>query len=379
MQLEDKVAELEAKNEAALNENENLRDLLGRLQSENVMLKQANFTFTSSKFQPDSSATVSRQFSPESSLYSTSPVPSVIPPEIRHVTPKPTNPLDWTSLTTFDPNMLNLLDENPRPPATTNTMNFDIFGSSTGVEGESPFTMIASNPTFMSFASSFDSMATPMETQPSSTNGSSGASAGRPFSFDQSSIPSWPLPTPLDDLFAGYLNANQNIDPSFNTTSISPVARQAAINTPSFVHLKNDHLSSLLQQKGSSNTGLVSSLSSPTSQTTTSSEPLYTPKESPASGSPKPDINELGIEVAHDKTRCPKTKSELVQKIADAGLSPFAPAKVQKTELDMGMMVSCAGSKFPRTEKNERNVEVLSAWRTITNNPKVKVGSWISF
>ena len=130
----------------------------------------------------------------------------------------------------------------------------------------------------------------------------------------------------------------------------------------------------MLQQKGSPNTGLISSVSSPTSQTTTSSEPLYTPKESPASGSPKADINELGIEVAHDKTRCPKTKSELVQKIADAGLSPFAPAKVQKTELDIGMTVSCAGSKLPRTEKNERNVEVLSAWRTITNNPKVKVG-----
>lgn len=366
-----------------MNENENLRDLLGRLQSENVMLKQTSFTFTSSKFQPESSAAVSRHFSPESPIYSTSPTSSIISPETRHVTPKPTNPLDWTSLTSFDPNMLNLLDENPHPTATTNAMNLDIFGSNLGAEGESPFTMIASNPTFMSFVSNFDSMATPVDTQPSSTNGNS-MPTGRPFSFDMNSMPPWPLPTPLtqdpslDDLFAGYLNPNQSTDLSFTPASISPVAHQATVNTPNLAHLKDNHLSSLPQQKRSSNTGLASSESSSTSPTATSSKPFYTHKESPASGSPSADINDPSIEVAHDKTRCPRTKSELAQKIADAGLSPFAPAKVQKMEQDMGMMVSCAGSKFPRTEKNERNVEVLSAWRTITSNPKVKVCGLLS-
>lgn len=209
-------------------------------------------------------------------------------------------------------------------------------------------------------------------------------STGRPFSFDMNSMPPWPLPTPLtqdpslDDLFAGYLNPNQSTDLSFTPASISPVAHQATVNTPNLAHLKDNHLSSLPQQKGSSNTGLVSSESLSTSPTATSSKLLYTHKESPASGSPSADINDPSIEVAHDKTRCPKTKSELVQKIADAGLSPFAPAKVQKMEQDMGMMVSCAGSKFPRTEKNERNVEVLSAWRTITSNPKVKVCGLLS-
>lgn len=197
-------------------------------------------------------------------------------------------------------------------------------------------------------------------------------------------MPPWPLPTPLtqdpslDDLFAGYLNPNQSTDLSFTPASISPVAHQATVNTPNLAHLKDNHLSSLPQQKRSSNTGLASSESSSTSPTATSSMPLYTHKESPASGSPSADINDPSIEVAHDKTRCPRTKSELVQKIADAGLSPFAPAKVQKMEQDMGMMVSCAGSKFPRTEKNERNVEVLSAWRTITSNPKVKVCGLLS-
>ncbi|KDQ17722.1 hypothetical protein BOTBODRAFT_93074, partial [Botryobasidium botryosum FD-172 SS1] len=37
--LEDKVAALEAKSQTQTAENENLRDLLGRLQSENLLLK----------------------------------------------------------------------------------------------------------------------------------------------------------------------------------------------------------------------------------------------------------------------------------------------------------------------------------------------------
>ncbi|KAF9652052.1 hypothetical protein BDM02DRAFT_3089936, partial [Thelephora ganbajun] len=37
--LEDKVAELEMKNQRTESENENLRDLLSRLQEENVQLK----------------------------------------------------------------------------------------------------------------------------------------------------------------------------------------------------------------------------------------------------------------------------------------------------------------------------------------------------
>ena len=45
-QLEDKVAALEDANRASQSENENLRDLLSRLQEENTMLKRTAFTFT---------------------------------------------------------------------------------------------------------------------------------------------------------------------------------------------------------------------------------------------------------------------------------------------------------------------------------------------
>lgn len=76
----------------------------------------------------------------------------------------------------------------------------------------------------------------------------------------------------------------------------------------------------------------------------------------------------------HKKTGCPKTKSELVQRIAAAGASPFAPSILQKSsDNNMGSMVSCAGSKFPRTAQSDKNVEVLSAWRSITSDPMFKV------
>ncbi|KAJ3563469.1 hypothetical protein NP233_g8921 [Leucocoprinus birnbaumii] len=375
--LEDKVAELEAKNEAALSENENLRDLLGRLQSENVMLKQASFTFTMSpKSQPESIPPAPRHFSPESSIFSASPPSSVIAPDVSHTSPKPTNPLDWASLTNFDPNRLNLLDEQPQTTATSSAMNLDLFSSIPSTNGESPFTMIASNPMFMSFASSFDTMISPMDTQPTSANGVGNRSTGQPFTFDVSSMSSWPTPTPptqdtsLDDLFAGYLAPNQNngfTSPFASTPSISPITHQATLNTANFAHLNNSHLNSLIQ-KGSPTTSLTSSVPSPSSQSTTSSEPLQTPKESSATGSPRADINDPH----HDKGRCPKTKSELVQKIAEAGASPFAPSSLQKMNVDAGTVVSCAGTSFPKTAKNDRNVEVLSAWRSITNDPKFK-------
>jgi AP-1-like factor len=35
-------------------------------------------------------------------------------------------------------------------------------------------------------------------------------------------------------------------------------------------------------------------------------------------------------------------------------------------------MVMCKGSSFPKTERNDRNIEVLAAWRSITSNPQFK-------
>jgi len=51
----------------------------------------------------------------------------------------------------------------------------------------------------------------------------------------------------------------------------------------------------------------------------------------------------------------------------------FAPPPIQKNQDQvLGPMITCAGSSFPKTEKNDQNVEVLTAWKTIRSDPKFK-------
>jgi AP-1-like factor len=46
LQLEDQLAAMEAKHDQTQSENDNLKEMLRRLQTENVLLKQAAFTFS---------------------------------------------------------------------------------------------------------------------------------------------------------------------------------------------------------------------------------------------------------------------------------------------------------------------------------------------
>ncbi|KAG6902968.1 hypothetical protein C0995_008541 [Termitomyces sp. Mi166 len=360
-QLEDKVAALEAKNEAAATENENLRDLLSRLQQENLSLKQASFTFavpktgvTSENTQASTSfASQSPDFSSSSSLSPVTPASS----STSTFTPKMTNPLDWSSLTSFDPNMLNLLDDTPQPTATDGAMQLDFgFGNRAALPPNGPFTTIASNPMFISFASAFDSPPTLSSTQPSDNN--------NPFSVDWNNFSSsWQSPpasqdTPsLDDLLAGYLTQGNNtvyMPSSSSVTSESPVTHRASVS----------QVSSKPSPK---------SLSSSSSPSSSASDPLFdTPRDSSASDSDVQEITEKQNK-APCVGDCPKTKGELADRISAAGSSPFAPAPLWKTsDAVTGPMISCAGTNFPKTAKSDQNIEVLSAWRSITSNPRFK-------
>ncbi|KAF4623393.1 hypothetical protein D9613_001582 [Agrocybe pediades] len=368
--LEDKVADLEAKNEQALNENENLRDLLTRLQSENVALKQtaalkqSAFTFSVPKSSPVNMDTTSP---PQNPIFSTSPPPSsssISGP----ASPKMTNPLDWSSLTTFDPSMLNLLDESvPQPTATQGAMQMDFgFGTNTGLASNAPFTTIASNPMFMSFASTFDNL-TPPEASGSSPSGSGSNNYGNGgdmnnsmnFNFDMNNLSTWPAPASnqdniLDDLFSGYMTGGNILDNSLisaSPSSISPVAH----------HISPPARSPLNPASSSSS----SSLSPPLH---TQHQNGMTPRDSPRSDSDSS---------IHHGSGCPKTKSELGQRIVDSGASPFAPAPPvanlrKSSDSVLGTMIACAGSSFPKTAKSDKNIEVLSAWRTIRADPKFK-------
>lgn len=353
--LEDKVAALEAKNEAAQSENENLRDLLTRLQHENLSLKQSSFTFAVPKNGSSTSETpqASTSFASQSPAFvSSSSSGSVISPN-----PSPAklaNPLEWSSLTTFDPAMLSLLDDTPQPTATDGAMAMDFgFGSgmsNTGLSPIMPFRTIASNPMFMSFASSFD---TPIPEQ------------GSPFhNFEASPFSSWSSPSTipssqdtstLDDLLAGYLA--RSVDYSSMSTPLS-----TASDSPITHHPNTNNKNST-----SHSPAAFSSQSSPSS---TISDPLFdSTRDSSVSDSEiPPEVLEQ-----HQKGECPRTKGELAQRIASSGPSPFAPPTIRKTnDSVLGNVITCEGTSLPKTQKSDQNIEVLSAWRSITSNPRFK-------
>lgn len=218
---------------------------------------------------------------------------------------------------------------------------------------------------FVSYASAFDSSPALSVTQPSDNNS--------PFGVDWSNLSSsWqspPVPqdTPsLDDLLAGYLtqgNSTALMPSSSSMTSESPVSHHANVS-----------------QAGSKPS--PQSLSSSSSPSSSASDPLFdTPRDSSASDSDLQEATEKQSKVpcAGTRSSCPKTKGELANQISAAGSSPFAPAPLRKTsDAAAGAIISCAGTNFPKTAKSDQNIEVLSAWRSITSNPMFKV-RWISY
>ena len=341
------MAALEAKNEEAVHENENLRDLLTQLQNENLVLKQTSFTFSVPKNAASSVDPVRGAYSTDfGSTRSPVASTSTVSP------PKSTNPLDWSSLTAFDPSMLNLLDDGlPQPTATEGAMQMDFgFGSnSTGLASNSPYTTIASNPSFMTFASAFDTMSpSSVDANPTASPTNSGNNVYN--NFDMNNLSTWgnsPQSNSnqeFDDLLSGYLgNTNNNVDFSF-------------MNTPSSLSPISHHL----------NKRSPAASSSSSSPSFSGSDPLFSsPRESLTSDS----------DIGHDESECPKTKSDLMRKIVETGPSPFGPPMPlrKRTDSVSGSMITCAGSSFPKTVKSDQNIEVLSAWRSITSNPNFKV------
>ena len=338
-----------------MSENENLRDLLSRLQSENVILKQqqqqeqAPFTFSVPKnagsslehqTQMNGSFVDSSIFSP--SIASSSRTATVLGSPASSDSPsKYSNPLEWSSLTSFDPSMLNVLDESPQTTATDGAMSMDFgFGASSDALAGFPFTTIASNPAFFSLASTFDAVTPPHQGDlpaPSST--------ASYYNFDFGSLaPYHNIQDPsFNDLFnGGYMPSNSGDYNTFLPES-APLPR----------HMESN----------SSSSSSVSSASSP-------SDLLRTPKS---------DTD------PHHKTECPKTRDACQKAIEAEGPSPFAPptppsntnnlsAALKKTlDTNSTPIISCSGSKFPKTQQSDKNVEVLTAWRNITSNPKFKV------
>ncbi|KAL0577393.1 DNA-binding transcription factor yap1 [Marasmius crinis-equi] len=404
--LEEQVAALEAKNEATTSENENLRDLLTRLQSENMTLRQqaqssasasaspASSSFTFSVPKPSTTSAKSPQYLTENSLFSTLPRTTYSSPDPNHLTP-----LDMSSMMTFNPSVLNLLDETPQQTATDGAMEMDFgFGTpsnsnnnkndnnnSNGGWLPSNLTTISTNPAYFSLASMFESPPAPSAPTPPSvsatTSTTSPASAPAninkdqsAFGFDFNSLTQWPATTndagTLDDLFGGYFNPQppMDVDSLLRSppSSISPVAHY--------------------------NAGSPSSSTSSSPASHASDPSIFSMREGSSSES----------EAGHDdgshfpgSKECPKSREELRKAVATSGSSPFVetkscnpkdcaeaikaasePSMFVSSDIERQLLQSVACQKgssgFPSTEKSDNNVEVLTAWRSLTMDPSFK-------
>ncbi|EJD04473.1 uncharacterized protein FOMMEDRAFT_140417 [Fomitiporia mediterranea MF3/22] len=376
--LEDKVAALEEKNAAAIQENESLREVVSHLQSENMRLRQSSFTFAV----PPSASTASSSQSNGSDVNGNNQSNAHRDSQTNTFNIPPSTTTSSTASTHDSPESLFLTDNSDgqlsflgrnliplsseqQQTATADAMNMDFgFGP---VLSHTPYTTIASNPLFMSFREPdvFDSLV--QQQQQQQNHGQSAAQSGQSYDFSQQLFPGgWPdvamnnggspntsmqafdLTNSLDELFGtSYNNGSNGLDYTMNaakaspSTSLSPVShRNSEQSTP----------------------GASSSSSSPS----VSGSPVVT-RDTPCDPSKKCTKSDLAKAIALDKgsifaARPQESHSE------DSSPSPPKSGTLDDDQCDE--FPPCKGLQLPKTQKNENNVEVMAAWRKIRHDPK---------
>ncbi|KAI6022588.1 hypothetical protein EDC04DRAFT_2729282 [Pisolithus marmoratus] len=425
--LEDKVAALEAKNEEAESENNNLRDLLSRLQQEYVALRQTHFTFSVPKSAPPpapvsqapSTASNSNMHHPSSSPFSFFGAPD----------PSPISSLggdiDWGALTTFDPGMLSVLDERPVGDYTLPPPN--------------QYRTIANNPWLMTFADTPETSSTAVTTSPVGMSGTSGVNAFDAFGFGRFGPPSssnqaWASSAGqshtttnfnqqfassnhgLDELFSGgaFVNGvpqgdgsghnssgplefgSAFMDDSLLPPSISPVIHANGNSSGTRIGGTNANASSKLTVSSPSSTPLVSSPDISQSNSNPSLQ-NHTASSSPMSVSGSGHLTDGSSLATADSGGGPKkrfTREDVAKHIAACGESPFTSPSAgcstigltpesesgsgrslvlhKASDFTQGHIISCQGSRIPKTKESPDNVDVLQAWRSITSSPCFK-------
>ncbi|KAI6128707.1 hypothetical protein EDD16DRAFT_1547674 [Pisolithus croceorrhizus] len=376
--LEDKVTALEAKNEEAETENSNLRDLLSRLQQEIVALRQAQFTFSMPKSAPPSAplsqtpstAPNSNMHQPSSSPFNFFSAPSQSPISSLG------GDIDWGALTTFDPNMLNVLDDPPVGDVSMQRQSQDFSSSPYGqytLPSPNQYRTIANNPWLMTFADTPETPSTTVTTSPVNMTGTNGMNAFDTFGFGRFGPPSsmnqtWassagqtPAPTNfnqqfvpsnhgLDELFSGGIFANgvpsgngsgqNNGGPmEFGTTYMENVLPPSTISPVS--HANGNVNATRLG--ANANASSKAPLSPPPSTSSGSSPDLQRSNSSPslqnktASSSPLTSLSgsghggDSGSAAANESSGGPKkrlTREDIAKHIVACGESPFTSPSV---------------------------------------------------
>ncbi|KAL5535060.1 YAP1 [Sanghuangporus sanghuang] len=381
--LEDKVASLEEKNATTLQENENLREVVSRLQSENMRLRQSSFTFSVPHSTSEASTSQTKEAGPSRvgssdvqqhdapmNLFSSTPSTTTSSTTSTHDSPESlyANENNDGQLPFLGQNVFSFNNSGQQQTATSDAMNLDLgFGP---VLAQTPYTTIASNPLFMSFREPdmFDAFAPQSQNQ----NGNHGhnhsgvSQNGQSFDFSQNLFPGWPdvsmngvapnsmqafdLTNSLDELFGAYNNNNGSgagLDYSINAAKTSP----------------SDSLSPVSHQKSTAGASSSGSSSSPSSS------------DSSPSATGSPDVSCRGTE----KKTC--SKQDIAQAIAQDAGSVFAPPNNSKSSSTPRSEDSrdgescdefppCKGLQLPKTQRSDKNVEVMNAWRKIRQDPK---------
>lgn len=341
-------------------ENLHLKELLKRLRDENVSLRNTSFTFSV----PRNGELSDRPFnvpsfdsSPDSSIFaSTSHIPSPASPvTTKTATPQSSSSLDtpsafpgdidFGSLTPLDPSAMNLLDDADA------IMSYD-FGYGQFVPSKTPYKTIASNPMFMSFAEPTITDTTPI---PKSSAQSPELTFGQ-WTGQTSSLEGNIQPGSVDELFGGHIFGSQsplNFNVLMKSPATSPITAAGSALSP-VIHQSIHTLS----------TG-PSSNNSPVFESTEGSSPAPGTSNNP-------------------HTDCPITRAQMEKHIQAQGSSIFAPSPPQPEENEErsqvfrapagadGPMIMCKDATFPMTEKSDKNIEVLTAWRSITSHPNFK-------
>ena len=350
-------------------------------------------------------------------LSSTSPTAPSAPSQPNYLTtPLAGSESDFGALIPFDPMVLNALDGTyTSPPASDNMMNLD-FGF--GKPNRQASNTLASDPTYMSFVEPSPPDSTPMnKTNP----------------FDFSALDQWSRSGPrsntrdtiqtFDELFGGsinFLSSSSGID--FTETELMKSQPVVAPRPVSHANLNGIGVSNLdswswsgprlssgdtiqtFDELFGGNNNFLPSSSNIDFTEFMKSQPIIA--SNPVSHI-NPNGNGSGVQkmsslLTSQSTKSPETlysrfwegyfgtKEQLSETISRGGLSTFVvdnlgnSASTQgetgptlfsvKTTYKDAPMVMCRGSSFPCTEQSDKNIEVISAWRSITSNPRFKVG-----
>lgn len=243
--------------------------------------------------------------------------------------------------------------------ATADAMGLDFgFGP---VLTETPYTTIASNPMFMSFREPDPAFA--METTPMNGVGTTtqpfGSNGGLSFNWPDvnmsmlDNLQAFDLTNSLDELFGGSTTVGNGAPMDYQSfknlpTSQSPVSHQSARSPASTTTNASSPVNGL-RLNGNSNNNAGDS-------------------NSPDSSNPNPCA----------AGSCPRTKASLAGLIAKDQGSIFVPKSTPPPTtspvLPTSEFVPCSNLQLPKTQKSDKNVEVMNAWKIIQANPKFQVG-----